>query len=243
MNARIKAEVQRRGITRLCHFTPSRNLGQILIGNVGILATQKLKDDERSIYAPTDLARLDGLADHICCTIEYPNAWYFDKARAKEVLFKDWVVLLIDPKYLWVKGTRFSSRNAAAAFGADVAEGEAAFQKIFADTTVGAYGKTFVRSVQRLDSCPTDEQAEVLVPDTISIANIIGVAVQSDAQARNEMVRIQLLKVPQPVQDRLRFVVAPDLFDKYQLSSSLKLGRRPEEKPFDKDCFSEGEDG
>jgi len=90
-----------------------------------------------------------------------------------------------------------------------------------------------VRSVQRLDSCPTDEQAEVLVPDTISIADIIGVAVQSDAQARNEMVRIQLLKVPQPVQDRLRFVIAPDLFDKYQLSSSLKLGRRPEEKPFD----------
>jgi hypothetical protein len=224
MNGNIKAEVQRRGITRLCHFTPSRNLGQILIGNVGILATQKLKEDERSVYAPTDLERLDGFADHICCTIEYPNAWYFEKARTKE----------IDAKYLWSKGTRFSFRNAAAAFGADVAEGEAAFQKMFTERTVGAYGKTFVRTVQRLDSCPTDEQAEVLVPDTISIADIIGVAVQSDAQARNELVRIQLLRVPQPVQDRLRLVVAPGLFDKYQLSSSLKLGRRPEEKPFDK---------
>src|SRR6266436_2579224 len=110
MNASIKAEAQRRGISRLCHFTPSRNLGQILIGNVGILATQKLRDDERGVYAPTDLERLDGFADHICCTIEYPNAWYFEKARGKEILFKDWVILLIDPKYLCAEGTRFSSR-------------------------------------------------------------------------------------------------------------------------------------
>jgi hypothetical protein len=234
MSESIKAEARRRRITRLCHFTPSRNLGQILIGNVGILATQKLKSDERSVYVATDLERLDGFTDHICCTIEYPNAWYFEKARAKEVLFKDWVILLIDPRYLWSKGTRFSYRNAAAAFGADVAEGEAAFRRMFAAKTVGAYGKTFMRTPQRFDSCPTDEQAEVLVPDTISLADIIGVAVQSETQARNELVRIQLLQVPQPVQDRLRFVIAPDFFDKNRLSSSLKAGRRPEETPFDK---------
>jgi len=238
MNARIKAEVYKRGITRLCHFSPSRNLAQILMGNMGILATKKLKDDERSVYTPTDLERLDGFPDHICCTIEYPNAWYFEKARAREMLFKDWVVLLIDPKYLWCKGTKFCSRNAAAGFGGDVAEGELAFQKIFAERTVGAYGKSFVRTGVRLDSCPTDEQAEVLVPDTISMGDIIGVVVQTEEQARNELVRIKLLNVPQAVQDGLRFVVAPVLFDKYELSSSLKVGRRPEEKPFDKVLLS-----
>jgi ssDNA thymidine ADP-ribosyltransferase, DarT len=230
MNASIKAEAQRRGITRLCHFTPSRNLGQILIGNVGILATQKLKEDERSVYAPTDLQRMDGFVNHICCTIEYPNAWFFEQARAKEILFKDWVILFIHAKYLWAKGTRFCYRNAAASFGADVVEGEAAFQRMFAQRTVGARGMTFVRTAQRLASCPTDEQAEVLVPDTISIVDIIGVAVQSEEQARNEMVRIQLLKVPQRVQDSLRIIIAPDLFDKRKLSSGLKIGRRPEEK-------------
>jgi len=233
MNASIKAEAQHRGITRLCHFTPSRNLGQILIGNVGILATKKLKEDERSVYAPSDLQRMDGFLDHICCTIEYPNAWFFEQARAKEILFKDWVILFIQSKYLWLKGTRFCHRNAAASFGADVAEGEAAFQRMFAHKTVGARGMTFVRAAQRLDNCPTDEQAEVLVPDAISMADIIGVAVQSEEQARNEVVRIQLLKVPQPVQDSLRVIIAPDLFDKRQLSSSLKIGRRPEEKLFD----------
>lgn len=232
MNAGIKAEAYRRSITRLCHFTPSRNLAQILMGNMGILATKKLKDDERSVYTPTDLVRLDGFPDHICCTIEYPNAWYFEKARAKEILFKDWVVLFIDPKYLWSKGTKFCFRNAAAGFGADVAEGELAFQRMFADRTVGAYGKAFVRTKQRLDSCPTDEQAEVLVPDTISMGDIIGVAVQSEEQARDEVVRIKLLNVAKAVWDGLHFVIAPVLFDKYQLSSDIKFGRRPEEKPF-----------
>src|SRR5713101_5854901 len=171
MNASIKAEAQRRGITRLCHFTPSRNLGQILIGNVGILATKKLGEDERSVYAPNDLQRMDGFVDHICCTIEYPNAWFFEQARAKEILFKDWVILFIHSRYLWSKGIRFCHRNAAASFGADVAEGDAAFQRMFVQRTVGARGLTFFRTAGRLASCPTDEQAEVLVPDTISMAD------------------------------------------------------------------------
>ena len=34
--------------------------------------------------------------------MEYPNAWYFDRARAKAALFKDWVIIFIDPKYLWL---------------------------------------------------------------------------------------------------------------------------------------------
>jgi hypothetical protein len=237
MNMSIEAEVQRRGITRLCHFTPSRNLAQILTGNMGILATKKLKDDERSVYTPTDLERLDGFPDHISCTIEYPNAWYFEKARAREILFKDWVILLINPKYLWCKGTKFCPRNAAAGFGTAVQEGEPAFRQMFAERTVGAYGKSFVRTAQRPDSCPTDEQAEVLVPDTISMGDIIGVVVQSEGQARDELVRIKLLNVPKGVQDSLGFVVAPILFDKYELSSSLKAGRRPQERPFDKVLF------
>ncbi len=233
MNASIKAEAQRRGISRLCHFTPSRNLGQILMGNLGILATKKLQADERSVYAPTDLQRLDGFVDHISCTIEYPNAWYFDKARAKEILFRDWVILFIDHKYLWLKGTRFCPRNAAAAFGHEVAAGEGAFRSLFADSSVGAYRKSYVRTPQRPACCPTDEQAEVLVPDTISLTDILAIAVQSEAQARNELVRIQLLQVPLQAEKALRFVVAPDLFDKYRLSAGLKVGRRPEEKLFD----------
>lgn len=49
MNGKIKEEVERRGISRLCHFTPSRNLGQILSGTFGVLATRNLEKDERHI--------------------------------------------------------------------------------------------------------------------------------------------------------------------------------------------------
>src|SRR5262245_34350871 len=142
MNAQIKAEVQRRGITRLCHFTPSRNLIHIASGVTGILATKMLENAERKLYTPTDLLRLDGHDGYISCSVEYPNAWYFDKARGNDILFKDWVVLQIMPKYLWARGTRFCARNAAGACGAEIGEGEGAFRAMFADSVRGAYGMT-----------------------------------------------------------------------------------------------------
>jgi hypothetical protein len=81
MNAAIKKKVRQRGVTRLCHFTPSRNLIHIASGVTGILATKKLEAEERKLYTPTDLLRFDGHAGFISCSLEYPNAWYFDKAR------------------------------------------------------------------------------------------------------------------------------------------------------------------
>ncbi len=239
MNLQIKAEVERRRITRLCHFTPSRNLGQILAGNMGILATKKLREDERNVYAPTDLERLDGHLDHISCTIEYPNVWYFEKARAKEILFRDWVVLFIDPKYLWHDGTRFCPRNAAASFGREVARGEEGFKKLFAPQSLGAYGRLYARTGRRLDCCPTDEQAEVLVPDTISVKDILGIAVRDEEQARNELVRLTLLGIPKATTNALRIFVAPALFDKYKLSAMLGNGERPEERLFEAGTLSD----
>lgn len=233
MNEKIKAEVQRRGITRLCHFTPSRNLGQILSGTFGVLATKNLEKDERHIFAPTDLQRLDQHKDHISCSIEYPNAWYFDKARAKEILFRDWVILFIDRKYLWKDGTRFCPRNAAASFGREVRIGHLAFEGLFAPKVAGAHSKNYTRTALTPDYCVTDEQAEVLIPDMIALEDILGLAAHSVEQAKNEIVRLLYLQIPEARVRELRVVVAPDLYDKNKLSSILKLGQRPEEKPFD----------
>ena len=233
MNEKIKTEVERRGITRLCHFTPSRNLGQILSGTFGVLATANLEKDERHIFTPTDLQRLDRHKDHICCSIEYPNAWYFDKARAKEILFRDWVILFIDRKTLWGDGTRFCPRNAAAAFGREVRTGHLAFESLFAPRVKGAYNKDYIRRALTPDYCVTDEQAEVLIPDMIALEDILGVAVHSVEQAKNELVRLLYLQIPDARARGLRIVIAPDLYDKYKLSRMLKVGQRPDEKPFD----------
>lgn len=225
----IKREVERRGITRLCHFTPSRNLVHILTGETGILATKKLQDDERNLFTATDLERLDRHERYICCSIEYPNAWYFDKAKSKDKLFQDWVVLFINPRYLWLPGTRFCPRNAASAYGRSISEGSEAFLSMFASSIQGAYGKTFNRSSNHLACCPTDNQAEVLVPDQIDISDILAIALPSPTQARNEIARLRLLDISE---DRFKFIITPDLFDKDTLSKYIRLGKRPQETPW-----------
>jgi hypothetical protein len=227
MIEQIKQEVELRGITRLCHFTPSRNLVHILTGITGILATKKLQKDERSVFTPTDLERFDRHEAYICCSIEYPNAWYFDIAKSKDELFKDWVILFINPKYLWLSGTRFCPRNAASGYGRSVAGGKEAFLSMFAQSVSGAGNKTFSRSNTHLVCCPTDNQAEVLIPDQIGTADILAIAVPTETQAKNEAVRLSILGVPR---DRFNFVIAPTLFDKQSLSNSIRWGKRPIEK-------------
>lgn len=227
MNIEIKREAQRRGITRLCHFTPSRNLVHIASGTSGILATRKLQEDERTVFTATDLSRLDRHEGHISCSIEYHNAWYFDKARLADVLFRDWVVLLIHPKYLWLDGTKFCPRNASAAFGREIKEGVEAFMALFADSVQGASGYTFHRTSSHLLCCPTDEQAEVLIPDRVPLNDILGIVASSEEQVKNELSRFRHLGIPE---DRFKFIIAPTMFKKRALSTCIRSGRRPTEK-------------
>jgi hypothetical protein len=223
----IRREAERRGITRLCHFTPSRNLISIARGETGVLATRHLRADEQAVFTPTDLLRLDRHEDYVCCSIQYPNAWFLEKAREREWLFRDWIIILISPSYLWMSGTRFSPRNAAAASGRGITEGEDAFKALFAPQVRGAYDRIYWRSATHLPECPTDEQAEVLVPDRIDFRDILGVVVRDEAQAKNERVRIELDGTSNP---RFAYVVAPDFFNPRGLSANIRNGRRPEER-------------
>lgn len=229
MIASIKLEAERRGITRLCHLTPSRNLVHILTGTTGIRATKNLQEDERSIFTQADLKRLDRHEGYICCSIEYPNAWYFDKAQAKDILFKDWVVLFINPKYLWLPGARFCPRNAASGYGRGIAEGEEAFLSMFANSVPGSKGQTFTRCSTHLACCPTDNQAEVLIPGIIVIADISAIALPTETQAKNEAARLRFLDV---AEGKFKFVIAPDLFEKQTLKQLIHAGKRPKETPW-----------
>jgi hypothetical protein len=223
----IRRSASRRGIMRLCHFTPSRNLVHIVTDPRGLLASTHLKENEKAVFNPTDAARLDGYPDHVCCSIQYPNAWYFRKAREKDYLFRDWVVVLIKPQHLWTSGTKFCPRNAAANWGRDVREGPEAFETLFAPAVVGAYGKTFARTASHPAWLPTDEQAEVLVPDRIAREDVLGIAVVNESQAKREMARLELLNERLP-----RIVIAPMFFNAERLSTALRSGRVPEESDY-----------
>ena len=221
----IRASVTGRRITRLCHFTPSRNLAHILGGAEGILASRHLGEDEAAIYNPTDRSRLDGYPDHVCCSIQYPNAWYFTKARLGEGLFRDWVVILIDARYLWESGTKFCPRNAAAAHGRLVGEGIAAFEGLFADKVAGV--DTYRRGPSRRAYAPTDEQAEVLIPDRVAVRDILGIVLRSEEDGARELSRLRLQGLQAPV-----MCVVPEFFDPPRLSGMIRAGREPAEPEY-----------
>lgn len=226
MIAAINESVTQRNIGRICHFTPSRNLVHIVTDPRGLLATRCLTEDEKAVFNQTDMDRLDGYPDHICCSIQYPNAWYFRRARNRDRLFRDWVVLLLHPHYLWKQGTKFCPRNAASKGGRDVREGADAFEAMFASRIVGAYNKVYTRGA-KADSLPTDEQAEVLIPDQVVREDVIGVAVMDESQAKREIARLQTLKERVP-----RILVAPDFFNANWLSTTLRSGNSPTEEEF-----------
>ena len=215
-----------RGITRLCHFTPSRSLAHILAGRSGVRPSSELSEDERQVFNPTDLDRLDNHTGHICCSIEYPNGFYMAKARSAELLFPDWVVLFVRPTVLAFPNTLFCPRNAAAAYGRYLKPGLEAFDAMYAPAVEGAGGRTFRRGPRHLACSPTDGQAEVLIPVRIPVEDITGVAVRTREQGVEEKVRLGYCGIDVT---GLNFVVAPTLFEKWPLSNAIQAGTRPKE--------------
>lgn len=219
MNDDILNALNERGITRLCHFTPARNLGHIAAGRIGILSTASLEAEERAAYNRTDLLRFDGRKTHICCTIQFPNAWYFEKVRGEERLFTDWVVLLISPHYLADQETLFCPRNAAADHGRHIVRGFDGFISLFSPSVAGARDQVRRRGPQHRANCPTDEQAEILIHDRILLRDVLGVGVASSAQAATERARLRVNGVDP---DQFQFVIAPQMFNKYALSDVIR---------------------
>jgi hypothetical protein len=226
MSYSIQTEVYSRGISRLCHFTPARNLVHIASNQDGLKSIDALRSEQTACFTATDTKRLDGYTGHICCSIEYPNAWYLSKAEANEAIFKDWVILFISPHYLWNASTCYCPRNAAAGGGGQVVKSLSGFQSLFAPSVTGAYGKTNFRGAKHFTFSPTDDQAEILVEAHVPLVDILGVAVKDETQAKNEVARLRWAGIdPNPFQ----FVIAPQLFEKYALSSSIRAGKRPTE--------------
>ena len=222
----IQTECESRGITRLCHFTQSRNLAHILGDSKGILSTQSLQEADLP-HNPTDPNRWDGCKDLICCSIQFPNVYYFAEVRDKDRLFKDWVVLIIKPKYLWVPGTKFCPTNAAKKSGFYIGEGVESFLSLF-DTTSPEF--SYHRTERHLLCAPTNIQAEVLVPDPIHLDDITAIAVADEYQARRESCRVSLqgLSIDKDI------LVAPHFYQRQRLRRVIQRGDRATETVFDK---------
>lgn len=222
----IQRECASRGVTRICHFTQSRNLAHIFDDPLGLCSTRTLQEHDLP-HNPTDTERFDGRDDLICCSIEYPNTYYFIKVREREPLFKDWVVLMIDPSYLWHPETCFCPCNAARSCGGYIRTGIDGFHSLYAPTSPGF--PAYTRSARHLPAAPTDIQAEVLLKDPIPLDSITGIAVHTEEQAQREICRLSLqgITIDKPI------FSAPDFFNKTSLSRMIQRGVRATETLYD----------
>ncbi len=226
MNAAVRGEVERLRITRICHLTPLRNLVHIATG-AGLLSSTALTEAERKAFTQQDLERWDRHPDHICCSIEYPNAWYYRQKAGNDEIFRTWVVMTIDPKNLAQDGTRFCHRNAAAGGGMYIRDGIEGLRGMYESPVEGAGGRTYTRTATHLPQCPTDNQAEVLVPRFIPIEDVKTLILPNDEQAASVYVGLEQIG-GDPT--RFVFAVAPVLFQAGVLSDGISGGVRPQER-------------
>lgn len=189
--------IDNRGITRLVHFTKSKNLPFILGDyddvNPGLFANNYINRD--GFHVKNDLQRFDGKEDYICTSVQYPNFFYLGKVRnrEKENLFNEWVILEINPRVI-DETSFFCPVNAAKERGKYITSGIKGFCSLFEDKD-DIPRKITERNVKQPSNTPTDLQAEVLVYKRIKKDNIMGIIFSGEKSMKNELLRLKLAGV------------------------------------------------
>lgn len=222
INIEVAAALPALPFTRLTHFTPSLNLPNI-VADGELRSVKALKDDVRACYRATDLQRLDGFPDKVCCSIQYPNGYYFDIARRRHdvINYPDWVCLLLDKGLVTTEGTLFSPRNAAAA-GKRPVPGAAGLQACYAPSVPGQGGQMRTRGPRHDPRCPTDVQAEVLATAPVPLSAIHGVVFPTAAAAEEEYGRLDRFGTLPP--DEVQWIISPSMFDKIAITNAVRFG-------------------
>jgi hypothetical protein len=159
----IKAEVQKRGIQHVLHFTKIENL--LSITQNGLIPRANL-DTHNIAYRHNDEIRVDRCENASCLSISFPNYKMFYSYRMHDPA-QEWVVISLSPRLLWEKDCAFCYSNAASSEISSIPVSERkrpeAFLKMFDD--FDSYPK---RSELKIQDChTTNPQAEVLVFEVI----------------------------------------------------------------------------
>lgn len=208
-----------RGVTRLCHFTRLQNLTHIMSSEKGLLASSSIRYDTKNV---TDEKRYDNEGKSVCCTIQYPNSWFLQKAMRENTdkIFVDWVVLYIDLSILNCREAKFCPCNASKGKGAYINSNMGEIESIF---SVSVPTFSYPRPPKMLASCPTDGQAEILIRDNIPREYISGIAAHNEEVAKRVKAMLKIYGVEQ-----IEIYIAPDVFTK-NWSAMIKNGCKPDE--------------
>lgn len=223
----VQRFVRQRKIGHAIHFTQSRNLVSILRDGQ-FRSVRSLEGEDFKTYSESDPVRADGHRDKINLSIQYPNIYYMNIVKDRVKGFRDWVIFLLEPDVLAIKGTLFSRFNAAKR-GAFPVPGVSGLEACFAEVIDPGNGRVFERAKRHDPRCPTDLQAEALVPSSIPVSMVRGVVVPSESDARQERRRLELLQADP---DRLRWYVAPGFFSREAVLSAAQRGVRIPGRPY-----------
>lgn len=182
----FKKEIEGRGIEHLVHFTPTINL--LSIFEQGKLLSRALLEkfdisqtDIFDYVEFTDNIRFDDKS-YINLSIQHPNSFLLRRFQEKtqNEIHINWCVLKIDKKYIYSKGTLFSVTNAANNYNKrniGVTGDLEKFKMMFSPSLDihTSYGSRTIQRHSLKSKYPTDEQAEVLVKDDISVSDILQV--------------------------------------------------------------------
>lgn len=210
--------------TRLIHFTPAKNLPHILRDGQ-LRSSQDLAQNASWVFAPTDQRRFDAHPDHLCCSIEYPNAYYRERARnrAEYRNYRDWVHLVLDRDLVATPGALFSGGNAATGSGVHLAPGAHALRSLWSNPSSP---RRFPRRATHLPASPTDLQAEALIPGPVPVTAVRMVITETAEAAHKQFRLLQRIGL-QP--QALQWGVAPALYDPTVLAGYVHRGERPRE--------------
>lgn len=218
-------KIRDREITRLCHFTKSNKMLHILSSIEGIKANDFMEYD---VLNKNDVNRFDGHEDYISTSIEYPNMWYLNRIKDADPLFKDWVILCINPDIMLEEKTLFCETNAAFNRGSYLKSGIQGFEGMYNQSVCGNRSRNFFRQSTRLKSCPTNDQGEVMIYKQIPRHKIMYMIVPDRKSAEIEKSRLNLCGID----DNLDIIICKELFTT-GLSKMIANGIRPKEEKFE----------
>ena len=212
--------------SRLVHFTPARNLSHVF--RDGLLRSSKeLAEAAPEQFSPTDKERFDSNPDHLCCSFEYPNAYYRDIAgkKSEHINYPNWVIFTLNKDLVLRAGALFSGCNAARSNGYYLKPGAKALADCWADPSIPA-GRQ--RSSSHLATTPTDLQAEVLIPGPIPLSEVTAIIVASVEVGVEQQAILRRINIDP---EQIPWKVAPVLFNKYELTGAIQSGIVPVEIP------------
>lgn len=181
----VEDVVREREIERILHFTTNLGLCGVLAEG-RVLSRQRLPESKylEHVYRPNASVRKDvAWLDYVNLSVSRLNSEFFEHSRRWHADTDVWwCALVLDPAVLSLGGVTFATTNNIYT-GCERSPGAAGLEAMFAQRVCRWSGNCVERWPGMPDNWTTCHQAEVLVPEAVSVEHLCGIWVATEAHA------------------------------------------------------------